>query len=68
MSTGQGVETLVTVRKSSIQDYVHLNDQAQPTYEMHQGSRVARLKIKLSRRKKNNSVLTCSEDFNHVPW
>ena len=37
MSTEQGVETLVTVRNRSIQDYVHLNDQAQPTYEMTPG-------------------------------
>ena len=38
MSTAQGgVETLVTVRNSSIQDYVHLSDQAQPTYEMTPG-------------------------------
>ena len=37
MATAQGIETLVTVNNSSIQDYVHLNDHAQPTYEMTPG-------------------------------
>ena len=37
ITTVQGAETLVTVHNSSIQDYVHLNDQAQPTYEMTPG-------------------------------
>ena len=37
MTTAQGVETLVTVHNSSIQDYGHLNDHAQPTYEMTLG-------------------------------
>ena len=34
MTTAQVVETLVTVNNSPIQDYGHLNDQTQPTYEM----------------------------------
>ena len=37
ITAAQGVETLVTVHNSSIQDYVHVNDQAQPTYEMTLG-------------------------------
>ena len=31
MTAAQIVETSVTVNNSSIQDYVHLNDQTQPT-------------------------------------
>ena len=34
MTTAQVVETSVTVKNSPIQDFVHPNDQAQPTYEM----------------------------------
>ena len=35
MTTAQVVETLVTVNNNSpIQDYVHLDDQTQPTFEM----------------------------------
>ena len=35
MTTAQVVETSVTVNNSSpIQDYVHLDDQTQPTFEM----------------------------------
>ena len=35
MTTAQVVETSVTVNNNSpIQDYVHLDDHAQPTYEM----------------------------------
>ena len=37
MTTAQGIETLVTVHNSSTKDYVHLNDQAQPTYDMTPG-------------------------------
>ena len=33
-TTAQVVETSVTVNSSPIQDYVHLNDHAQPTYKM----------------------------------
>ena len=36
MTTAQVVETLVTVN-SPIQDYVHLDDQTQPTFEMTPG-------------------------------
>ena len=35
MTTAQVVETLVTVNNNSpIQDYVHLDNQTQPTFEM----------------------------------
>ena len=34
MTTTQVVETSVTVSNSPIQDYVHPDDHAQPTYEM----------------------------------
>ena len=38
MTTTQVVETSVTVNNNSpIQDYVHLDDHAQPTYEMTPG-------------------------------
>ena len=34
MTTAQVVETSVTVNNSPIQDYVHPDDQTQPTFEM----------------------------------
>ena len=34
MTTVQVVKTSVTVNNSPIQDYVHPNDQTQPTFEM----------------------------------
>ena len=34
MTTAQDVETSVTVNNSPIQDYVHPDDHAQPTFEM----------------------------------
>ena len=38
MTTAQVVETLVTVNNNSpIQDYVHPDDQTQPTFEMTRG-------------------------------
>ena len=38
MTTAQVVKTSVTVNNNSpIQDYVHLDDQTQPTYEMTPG-------------------------------
>ena len=37
MTTAQVVETSVTVNSSPIQDYVHPDDHAQPTYEMTPG-------------------------------
>ena len=37
MTTAQVVETSVTVSNSPIQDYVHPDDHAQPTYEMTPG-------------------------------
>ena len=37
MTTAQVVETSVTVSNSPIQDYVHPDDQTQPTFEMTPG-------------------------------
>ena len=37
MTTAQVVETSVTVNNSPIQDYVHPDDQTQPTFEMTPG-------------------------------
>ena len=37
MTTAQVVETSVTVKNSPIQDYVHADDQTQPTFEMTPG-------------------------------
>ena len=37
MTNAEVVETSVTVNNSPIQDYVQLNDHAQPTYEMTSG-------------------------------
>ena len=37
MTTAQVVETSVTVNNSPIQDYVHPDDQTQPTFEMNPG-------------------------------
>ena len=37
MTPAQVVETSVTVNNSPIQDYVHLDDHTQPTYEMTTG-------------------------------
>ena len=34
MTTAQVVETSVTVNKSPVQDYVHPDNHAQPTYDM----------------------------------
>ena len=35
MTTAQVVETSVTVNNSPIQDYVHPDDQTQPTFDTH---------------------------------
>ena len=37
MTTAQAVETSVTVNNSPIQDYIHPEDQTQPTFEMIPG-------------------------------
>ena len=37
MTTAQVVETSVTVNNSPIQDYVHQDNQTQPTFEMTPG-------------------------------
>ena len=37
MTTAHVVETSVTVNNSPIQDYVHPDDQTQPTFEMTPG-------------------------------
>ena len=42
--TPQVIETSVTVKKSSVQDFVHPNEQAQPTNEMTPGSNLLQLK------------------------
>ena len=44
MTTAQVVETSVTVNNNSpIQDYVHLDDQTQPTFEMTPGFKTHKL-------------------------
>ena len=49
MTTGQVVETSVTVNNNSpIQDYVHLGDYTQPTYEMTPGFKPFTMKILFS--------------------
>ena len=46
MTTAQVVETLVTVNNNSpIQDYVHPDDQTQPTFEMTPGFKPFTIKI-----------------------
>ena len=45
MTTAQVVETSVTVKNSPIQDFVHPNDQYQPTYEMTTGFKPFTAKI-----------------------
>ena len=48
MTTAQVVETSVTVNNSSpIQDYVHLDDQTQPTFEMTPGFKPFTVILKL---------------------
>ena len=37
MTTAQVVETSVTINNSLIQDYVHPDDQTQPSFEMNPG-------------------------------
>ena len=52
MTTAQVVETLVTVNNNSpIQDYVHLDDQTQPTFEMTLGSNLSQSKVGKLRQK-----------------
>ena len=41
MTTTQAVEMSVTVNNSPIQDYVHPDDQTQPTFEMTLGSNLS---------------------------
>ena len=49
MTTTQVVETSVTVNNNSpIQDYVHPDDQTQPTFEMTPGFKLFTIKRKLS--------------------
>ena len=45
MTTAQVVETSVTVNNSPIQDYVHPDDQTQPTFEMTPGFKPFTTKI-----------------------
>ena len=46
ISTAQVIETSVTVNNSHIQDYVHLDDHTQPTYEMTPGQLYTSLLLK----------------------
>ena len=49
MTTAQVVETSVTVNNNGpIQDYVHLNDQTEPTFEMTPGFKPFTMLNKLS--------------------
>ena len=49
MTTTQVVETSVTVNNNSpIQDYIHLDDQTQPTFEMTPGFKPFTIEMKLS--------------------
>ena len=45
MTSAEVVETSVTVKNSPIQDFVHPNDKAQPTYEMTAGFKPFTAKI-----------------------
>ena len=46
MTTAQVVETSVTVNNNSpIQDYLHLDDQTQPTFEMTPGFKPFTIKL-----------------------
>ena len=57
MTTTQVVETSVTVNNNSpIQDYVHLDDHAQPTYEMTPGLKHF-INIKNDNNNNNNNLL-----------
>ena len=53
MTTAQVVETSVTVNNSPIQDYVHPDDQTQPTFEMTPGfkpfTKIIEVQISLTR-------------------
>ena len=50
MSTAQVVETSVTVNNNSpIQDYVHPDDQTQPTFEMTRGFKPFTINIALEK-------------------
>ena len=49
MTTAQVVETSVTVSNSPIQDYVHPDDQTQPTFEMTAGFKPFKRIIKQTR-------------------
>ena len=49
MTTAQVVETLVTLNNNSpIQDYVHQDDQTQPTFEMTPGFKPFTMNILIS--------------------
>ena len=48
MTTAQVVETSVTVNNSPIQDYVHPDDQTQPTFELTPGFKPFTLLLSLA--------------------
>ena len=57
-TTAQVVETSVTVNNSPIQDYVHPDDQTQPTFEITDSSR---FKLSLEKNKLVSSSKLCTE-------
>ena len=63
MTTAQVIETSVTVKNSLIQDYVHPDDHAQPTYEMTPGFFWERLNIRDCYMKSYLSSLVLSSSF-----
>ena len=50
MTTAQVVETSVTVNNNSPKDYVHPDDQTQPTFEMTPGARFSKVPVTLRAR------------------
>ena len=61
MATAQVVETSVTVNNNSlIQDYVHPDDQTQPTFEMNPGFKPFTKCLQLGKKKVSIIVCFCS--------
>ena len=67
MTTAQVVETSVTVNNNSpIQDYVHPDDQTQPTFEMTPGFKpFAIITIMMMMMMKNDSNIDNNNNDNH---
>ena len=58
MTTAQVVETLVTANNNSpVQDYVHPDDQTQPTFEMTPGFKPFTAEASLSAREKTRETV-----------